>query len=150
MEAERKKSVESKLLTPEQTADLLQIQPATLARWRWAGGGPRFVKIGGRVRYAESDIAPFIQAGVRTSTSDLRECPLQRIDPGEYGVPSRPISTWPRPPMCQRIRSRLRKKRRIGLRVLGIMQRLRSDFLCNNIPGGSSMSFLVSAASRLV
>ena len=59
-----------KLLTPEQAAKMLQIRPATLARWRWAGCGPRFVKIGGRVRYAERDIDAFVQSGFRTSTSD--------------------------------------------------------------------------------
>ncbi len=50
------------LLTPEQTATLLHIKPTTLARWRWAGCGPRFIKIGGRVRYAESEIQAYIQA----------------------------------------------------------------------------------------
>jgi predicted site-specific integrase-resolvase len=59
-----------KLLTPEETSRILQIKPATLARWRWAGCGPRFIKIGGRVRYAECDIEAFIQDGFRTSTSD--------------------------------------------------------------------------------
>jgi hypothetical protein len=59
-----------RLLTPEQAAVALHLKPKTLARWRWAGCGPRFIKIGGRVRYAESDIRAFIQAGVRTSTSD--------------------------------------------------------------------------------
>ena len=28
-----------------------RISPRTLERWRWAGGGPRFIKIGGRVVY---------------------------------------------------------------------------------------------------
>jgi predicted DNA-binding transcriptional regulator AlpA len=58
------------LLTPEQAALLLHLKTATLARWRWAGCGPRFIKIGGRVRYSASEIEAFIQAGVRTSTSD--------------------------------------------------------------------------------
>ena len=62
--------MKDKLLTPEETSRILQIKPATLARWRWAGCGPRFVKIGGRVRYAESEIAAFIRDGFRTSTSD--------------------------------------------------------------------------------
>lgn len=58
------------LLTPEQAASLLSIKPATLARWRWEGRGPRFVKIGSRVRYEEHDLLAFIDAGIRTSTSD--------------------------------------------------------------------------------
>jgi len=62
--------MQEKLLTPEQAAVLLHLNPKTLAWWRWAGYGPRFFKIGGRVRYAESDLQAFIDAGVRTSTSD--------------------------------------------------------------------------------
>ncbi len=65
------KSVGERLLTPQQTATLLSLSPKTLARWRWAGCGPRFIKIGGRVRYAESEIQAFIEAGVRMSTSDM-------------------------------------------------------------------------------
>ena len=59
-----------KLMTPEQTATLLSISTKTLARWRWAGRGPRFIKIGGCVRYAQSEIQDFIEAGIRRSTSD--------------------------------------------------------------------------------
>lgn len=62
--------MQEKLLTPEQAAVRLHLRPTTLARWRWAGCGPRFFKIGGRVRYAESDLQAFIDAGLRTSTSD--------------------------------------------------------------------------------
>ena len=59
-----------KLLTPEQTAAILQVRPKTLARWRWEGSGLPFIKIGGLVRYAESDLHTFIQSGLRQSTSD--------------------------------------------------------------------------------
>ena len=62
--------MDNKLLTPEQTAALLNLKAKTLARWRWTGCGPRFIKIGGAVRYAESDLQTFIQAGLRLSTSD--------------------------------------------------------------------------------
>jgi len=54
-------------------AEILTLSPATLARWRWDGSGPPFIKIGGRVRYAESDIETFIREGIRTSTSDRGE-----------------------------------------------------------------------------
>lgn len=62
--------MDDKLLTPEQAAALLNLKVKTLARWRWAGCGPRFIKIGGAVRYAENDLQAFIKAGVRLSTSD--------------------------------------------------------------------------------
>ncbi len=59
-----------RLLDEKEVASILNINVATLRRWRWAGKGPRFLKIGGAVRYAQSDIAAFIEAGRRTSTSD--------------------------------------------------------------------------------
>lgn len=33
-------------------ADRWKISPRTLERWRWAGQGPAFVKLGGRVVYS--------------------------------------------------------------------------------------------------
>lgn len=32
------------------------ISERTLERWRWLNEGPRFVKIGGRVRYRQPDV----------------------------------------------------------------------------------------------
>ena len=34
------------------------------------GDGPRFIKLGGAVRYDPSDLKEFIGTGIRTSTSD--------------------------------------------------------------------------------
>ncbi len=42
----------------------------TLQRWRWAGRGPRFIKVGAAVRYDAADLLAFIEAGRRASTSD--------------------------------------------------------------------------------
>ena len=58
------------LLTPAQTSTILQIKVATLAKWRWEGKGPKFKKIGGRVRYAMKAIEEFIEECERVSTSD--------------------------------------------------------------------------------
>ena len=59
------------LLTEEQTARALgNLSVKTLQRWRWAGRGPRFIKIGAAVRYDPEDLAAFIEAGRRESTSD--------------------------------------------------------------------------------
>jgi predicted DNA-binding transcriptional regulator AlpA len=57
-----------KLLKSEQAADQLQISPKTLARWRWSGDGPKFVKIGKCVRYRQAEIDRFIEAGQRQNT----------------------------------------------------------------------------------
>ncbi len=54
-------------------AGTLNVKVATLRRWRWAGKGPRFLKIGGAVRYDLSDLEAFITAARRHSTSDQGE-----------------------------------------------------------------------------
>jgi len=59
-----------KLLTAVEAATLLGMRPATLARWRWAGLGPPFVKIGASVRYEPSSLREYIEQQRRWSTSD--------------------------------------------------------------------------------
>lgn len=61
----------NRLLNETQTADLLNIKVPTLRRWRWAGKGPHFLKIGGAVRYEPSELEGFIAAARRSSTSEL-------------------------------------------------------------------------------
>ncbi len=53
-----------------EAARILDLSPLTLRRWRWAGKGPRFVKIGAAVRYDLADLTATIEAGRRNSTSD--------------------------------------------------------------------------------
>lgn len=51
-----------KLLTPTETAKLLQLSVGTLAQWRHHKRYPlRFVKIGRAVRYLESEVRDFIE-----------------------------------------------------------------------------------------
>ena len=57
-------------VSPEEAANRLGVEPSTLANWRWAGRGPRYVKIGGRCRYRLLDIAFFLDSQTRSSTSD--------------------------------------------------------------------------------
>lgn len=58
-----------RLLTTEDLAARLRVSRRTLEAWRLRGGGPRFVRTGGAVRYRESDVAQWIAASVRESTS---------------------------------------------------------------------------------
>lgn len=53
---------ESTLLSPTQVAERFSMAEGTLANWRSAGIGPRFVKTGGRVRYRESAIESWLDA----------------------------------------------------------------------------------------
>lgn len=48
------------LLRETQAADYLGLAPKTLARWRWAGKGPTFRKLGAAVRYTVPDLDAFI------------------------------------------------------------------------------------------
>ncbi len=43
----------------------LGIKPATAQRWRWAGGGPRFIKVGRLVKYRPEDVEAWLQRHTR-------------------------------------------------------------------------------------
>ena len=58
------------LVNEHQAAQVLGLSVKTLRRWRWSGRPPRFVKLGGAVRYDPADLAAFIKAARRTSTTD--------------------------------------------------------------------------------
>lgn len=60
----------SRLLNEREAAGVLGLKVATLRRWRWAGKGPCFLKIGSAVRYDPPELAAFIEAARRSSTSD--------------------------------------------------------------------------------
>jgi excisionase family DNA binding protein len=60
-------------LLPAEAAERLRVSKGTLANWRTAGGGPRFVKFGRRVLYPESELAAFEQKNIRTSTAE-KDC----------------------------------------------------------------------------
>ncbi len=60
----------NRLLNEHQAAYALGLKVATLRRWRWAGKPPRFLKIGSAVRYDPVELASFIEAARRTSTTD--------------------------------------------------------------------------------
>ena len=49
----------------------LNLSPKTLQAWRVTGRGPRFVKLGRRVFYRESDLRTFIEANIFQSTAEV-------------------------------------------------------------------------------
>ena len=55
-------------LSTRELAERWNISRRTLDRWRWAGEGPRFLKLGGRVVYRIADIEAFEQQQLRTRT----------------------------------------------------------------------------------
>jgi hypothetical protein len=58
------------LIDEHEAAEILGLKVATLRRWRWAGRGPAFRKIGASVRYHPEDLTAFAEAARRQSTSD--------------------------------------------------------------------------------
>ncbi len=48
------------LVNETAAAAILALSVKTLRRWRWAGKGPRFVKIGAAVRYDLADLTATI------------------------------------------------------------------------------------------
>jgi predicted site-specific integrase-resolvase len=60
----------TELMTQDEVAALFDISLPVLANWRCAGKGPRYVKLGGRVKYRKDDIEAFINSNVRKSTTE--------------------------------------------------------------------------------
>ena len=58
------------MLTDREAAPLLGLSPHTLARWRWAGRGPQYVKLGKAVRYRRCDLIAFAEAHLKSNTSE--------------------------------------------------------------------------------
>lgn len=57
------------LLNTDEAAACLGTTKRTLEAWRYEGGGPAFVKLGGRlVRYRPRDLEAFIASGERVNT----------------------------------------------------------------------------------
>jgi len=58
------------LLTTQAAAELLCLDPGTLAQLRVKGTGPRFVKMGQAVRYRVEDLQAWLATKVVSSTSE--------------------------------------------------------------------------------
>ena len=56
-------------LTVPEVAALLRCSKSSLDKWRLNGAGPKFVKVGSRIRYRAVDVAEFVAAQTRSSTS---------------------------------------------------------------------------------
>lgn len=62
-------------LTPQEVAVILRVHVGTLANWRTTGYGPKFVKFGKKVLYAEREINRFEKNSERESTAPV---PVER------------------------------------------------------------------------
>lgn len=68
-----RESIDKNLINEIAAAERLAIKVSTLRHWRWAGKGPRFIKIGAAVRYAPSDIDQFVEEGRRKLEPELAD-----------------------------------------------------------------------------
>jgi predicted DNA-binding transcriptional regulator AlpA len=67
--SESRDGTRDRLIDEREAAVALGLSCKTLQRWRWACRGPTWHKIGGAVRYRESDLTAFRDAG-RHEASD--------------------------------------------------------------------------------
>ena len=69
----------SRLMTPNEVAELLQVTVQRLAVKRLEGSGPKFCKLSsgkfGAVRYARADVLDWLAKNTRRSTSDSHPAP---------------------------------------------------------------------------
>ena len=63
----------SGLLTAKQAARYLSISTKWLANQRWQGTGPKFIRVGGAVRYRASDLEQFLEEAVVQPAGESRE-----------------------------------------------------------------------------
>ena len=59
-------------LTTKEAGRHLGISHRTLEHWRLVGGGPRFMKLGRRVRYPISELEAFMDRPVFSNTAQAR------------------------------------------------------------------------------
>ena len=67
------RTTKATLMDSEAAAEFLKCSCWTLAAWRCKGGGPRFCKLGNRVRYALADLERWVEAHTASSTSEHDE-----------------------------------------------------------------------------
>ena len=54
------------LLTTDQAADILKLKPVTLKKWRVVGTGPPYIRLGGAIRYRQSDLLEYVERATIT------------------------------------------------------------------------------------
>lgn len=62
----------SELLDETRLALRLDVSRSTLQSWRYAGKGPRFIKVGRLIRYRNTDVDAYLRAQTRGSMSIVR------------------------------------------------------------------------------
>ena len=56
------------LAIPAQVAEYLSVSVDSLRQWRYLGTGPKFVRVGHRIRYRWSDVVAWLDARTAAAT----------------------------------------------------------------------------------
>ncbi|WP_369370129.1 helix-turn-helix transcriptional regulator [Promicromonospora sp. Populi] len=54
--------LKKRLMTPEELADYLSVTLHCVYAWSSRGGGPRVLRVGGRLRYRETDVEAWLDS----------------------------------------------------------------------------------------
>lgn len=68
-----------KMYTTEELAEILKKTTKTLETWRSRGFGPRFIKTGKNVFYAEEDVANWLASQTRASVRHHKKIEAQKV-----------------------------------------------------------------------
>jgi len=60
------------IFTTPEAADYVRLGKPTLERFRVTGGGPKYCKLGGAVRYRRPDLDTWLETRTLSSTSDKK------------------------------------------------------------------------------
>jgi len=58
------------MLTEKQVATMLSITQQTLRNWRQQGKGPKYVKVGGSIRYRYTDVELYLEKNAVETTGE--------------------------------------------------------------------------------
>lgn len=72
-------------LTPGEAGEILRLAAGTLANWRVQGRGPKFQRMGKRIRYARADVEAWLEAG--GEQGERVEAPASSSVSSRGGVP---------------------------------------------------------------
>lgn len=62
------------ILDTTHAAEYVGLSKSTMAKLRLSGDGAKYIKLGRKVAYRRSDLDAWLEANVRTSTSDSGSC----------------------------------------------------------------------------
>ena len=82
------RSATAPLMTVQEVAAILRCSVSSLNKWRLTGLGPKFVRVGARVRYQPRDVATFIKPGGSAQPDSRKSHARSRVSNGRDVLPN--------------------------------------------------------------